>query len=148
MTGAPVPGGADTVVMVEHSRRGNGAVEIDRSVEAGQNICRQATEARAGDVVLRAGIRIDYSHVALAASIGRARLKVFQRPEIAIVSTGDEIVAIESVPSLSRFATRTPLRWPRRLLAPAVFPAICRLCAIRWTALARLWNGPSNRTWC
>ncbi|MGP8245007.1 MAG: gephyrin-like molybdotransferase Glp [Bryobacteraceae bacterium] len=98
MTGAPVPGGADAVVMVEHSRRRNGSVEIERDAQAGQNIALQGSEARAGDVVLRAGVRIDYSHAALAASIGRTRLKVFQRPEVAIVSTGDEIVPVESVP--------------------------------------------------
>jgi molybdopterin molybdotransferase len=98
MTGAPVPGGADAVVMVEHSRRRNGRVEIERGAETGQNIGMQGSEARAGDIVLRAGVWIDYSHVALAASIGRTRLKVFQRPEVAIVSTGDEIVPIESVP--------------------------------------------------
>jgi len=98
MTGAPVPAGADAVVMVEHSDRRDGSVEIGRGAETGQNICKQGSEARAGDVVLRAGLRIDYSHVALAASIGRTRLKVFHRPEVAIVSTGDEIVAVESTP--------------------------------------------------
>jgi len=98
MTGAPVPDGADAVVMLEHSRLRNGSVEIERGAETGQNICLQGSDARAGDVVLRAGVRLDYSHIALAASIGRTRLKVFHRPEVAIVSTGDEIVAVESTP--------------------------------------------------
>jgi molybdopterin molybdotransferase len=98
MTGAPVPDGADAVVMLEHARRRNGEVEIDVEAQTGQNISRQGSEARAGDVVAGAGVRIDYSHAALAASIGRTRLKVFQRPEVAIVATGDEIVAVDTTP--------------------------------------------------
>jgi molybdopterin molybdotransferase len=79
MTGAPVPDGADAVVMLEHARLRNGSVEIERDAETGQNICVQGSESRAGDVVLRAGVRIDYSHAALAASIGRTRLRLHRR---------------------------------------------------------------------
>jgi molybdopterin molybdotransferase len=98
MTGAPVPDGADAVVMLEHARRRDAEVEIDGGVQTGQNISRQGSEARAGDVVAAAGVRIDYSYAALGASIGRTRLKVFHRPEVAIVATGDEIVPVDATP--------------------------------------------------
>jgi molybdopterin molybdotransferase len=98
MTGAPVPDGADAVVMLEHARRRDAEVEIDGGVQTGQNISRQGSEARAGDAVARAGVRLDYSHAALAASIGRTRLKAFHRPEVAIVATGDEIVPVDATP--------------------------------------------------
>jgi molybdopterin molybdotransferase len=98
MTGAPVPDGADAVVMMEHAVRHNGLAEFERSAEPGQNISVRGCEAHAGDVVLDAGVPIDHGRIGLAASIGRTRLKVFLRPEVAIVSTGDELVPLECAP--------------------------------------------------
>ena len=149
MTGAPVPAGADTVVMVEHCQRRDGSVEIGRGAEAGQNICARGAEARGDDVVLRAGVRIDYSHIALAASVGRMRLKVFHRPEVAIVSTGDEVVAtIESTPEPFQIRNSNAASLAAQIARAGGLPRPCRLCATPWTALARRWNGHSNPTWC
>ena len=69
MTGAPVPAGADAVVMVEHTTRRNGRVRIDRSAEPRQNINPQGCEARAHEVVLHAGMRLDYTGVGYAGGI-------------------------------------------------------------------------------
>jgi molybdopterin molybdotransferase len=99
MTGAPVPAGADAVVMVEHTVRHDARVRIDRSAEPRQNINPQASEARAHEVVLDAGARLDYTGVAMAAAFGRPRLKVFRRPVVAIVATGDEIVEVHQPPA-------------------------------------------------
>lgn len=98
MTGAPVPAGTDAVVMVEHTRREDGFVEVP-SAEAGQFINPQGSEARAGETLLRAGQRIDYAGVALAAATGTTHLRVYVRPRVAILPTGDEVVPLEGVPA-------------------------------------------------
>ena len=98
MTGAPIPAGADAVVMVEHTRRENGRVLIDRSAEAQQFINPQGCEAAAHEVVLHAGKRLDYADVALLAAFGRPRVNVYRRPTVAIVATGDEIVEVDETP--------------------------------------------------
>ena len=98
MTGAPIPSGADAVVMIEHTRRENGRVVIDRPAEAQQFINPRGSEAAAHQVVLRAGKRLDYADIALLASIGHARVKVYVRPPVAIIATGDEIVEVDEIP--------------------------------------------------
>lgn len=99
MTGAPVPAGADAVVMVEHTVRENGLVRIDRAAEPAQFINPRGCEAAARQVVLRAGARLDYSHIALLAAFGHPRVRVYRPPEVAIVATGDEIVEVDETPS-------------------------------------------------
>jgi len=98
MTGAPVPAGADAVVMIEHTVRENGRVRIGLSAEPGQFINPQASEAAADQVVLHAGKRLDYSDAAMLAAFGRTNVKVYRRPVVAIVATGDEIVEVHQVP--------------------------------------------------
>lgn len=98
MTGAPIPKGADAVVMVEHTTRDNGTVKIDRSAEPHQFINPQGCEASAGETVLHPGKRLDYTDIALLAAFGRDRVKVHRRPEVAIVATGDEIVEVHEEP--------------------------------------------------
>ncbi len=99
MTGAPVPEGADAVVMVEFCTRGeDGSVVTDKVPESGANITPKGSEAAAGSVVLKRGIRIDYTTVSWLAATGQARVPVFQRPSVAILATGDELVEVESTP--------------------------------------------------
>jgi len=98
MTGAPVPAGADAVVMIEHTVRENGRVRIGLSAEPRQFINAQASEAAAHEVVLHAGKRLDYSDAAMLAAFGRTNVKVYSRPVAAIVATGDEIVEVHQVP--------------------------------------------------
>lgn len=100
MTGAPVPEGADAVVMVEHVERMGDSIHLaaGRTVRAGENIVFRGSEARAGQVVLAAGTVIEGAEIALAAACGRAELKVFRRPRVAIVATGDELVEVEATP--------------------------------------------------
>ena len=102
MTGAPVPPGADAVVMVEETRAADGQVEIDRAAAPGEAINSRGVEAAAGEVVLRAGARLDYTDIAALAAFGYARVPVYQLPTVAIVATGDEIVAVEDTPSASQ----------------------------------------------
>jgi molybdopterin molybdotransferase len=100
MTGAPVPEGADAVVMYEHCvRHDDGTVETDRIASGGANIVPAACEARAGQVILPPGARIDYTAVAWLATIGRSAVAVYARPRVAILATGDEIVGVAEAPA-------------------------------------------------
>ena len=99
MTGAPVPTGADAVVMVEHVTREGDLVRIDRETKKGQFINPQGSEARKSDIVIAAGTRLDYSSVALLATIGATRIPVFRKPHVALLATGDEIVEPNEQPA-------------------------------------------------
>ena len=98
MTGAPVPSGADAVVMIEHTAPAGESVVIRRSVAAGENVVPRAREARRGDEILAAGTRFGYAEMAIAAQFGHAHVSVFLRTRVAIISTGDEIVPVSAAP--------------------------------------------------
>ncbi|MCU1251169.1 MAG: molybdenum cofactor synthesis domain protein [Edaphobacter sp.] len=100
MTGAPIPAGADAVVMVEHVERADGTIRPVgvRTLRSGENIVRRGSEAKAGQVVLPVGTLIKSAEIALAAACGCASLTVFRRPRVAIVATGDELVEIDAAP--------------------------------------------------
>ena len=98
MTGAPVPPGADAVVMVEYTTRQNGRVEIARGVASGENVVPQGAEARQGSALLDRGVQLNDAAIALAATVGTSRLEVYKCPTVAVLTTGDEIVDLESTP--------------------------------------------------
>ncbi len=98
MTGAPVPTGADAVVMVEYTSRKGTQVEITRGTSTGENIVPSGAEANRGAKLLSPGIRLDHAGIAAAASVGRTRLLVYSKPRVALLSTGDEIVDIDVRP--------------------------------------------------
>ena len=98
MTGAPVPAGADAVVMVEHTERIAGRVRIARAAEPNQFINPRGSEAAANEVVLRAGERLDYSDVAMLAAFGHCTASVYRKPVVALIATGDEIVEVSQTP--------------------------------------------------
>lgn len=98
MTGAPVPDGADAVVMVEYSSGQGGVVTITRGVTPGENVVPQGAEARKGGLLLNRGLRLNDAAIALAASAGQSSLRVHCRPRVAVLTTGDEIVDLDSVP--------------------------------------------------
>jgi molybdopterin molybdotransferase len=104
MTGAPVPEGADAVVMVEHVTRlkdANGApcIQLDRAAEAGQFINERGAEARNGSVLIPEHTLLDASHIATLAMTGQSRVRVHTKPRVAILATGDEIVEIDATPA-------------------------------------------------
>src|SRR5882762_4135253 len=106
-TGAPLPAGADAVVMVEYTSLladqparspASKLVEVRRSVSVGENFVPRGAEARAGQLLLDRGRRLDHAGVASAASVGKSRVQVFRKPRVAVVSTGDEVVEIDATP--------------------------------------------------
>jgi molybdopterin molybdotransferase len=98
MTGAPLPHGADAVVMIEHVRRDGDRVIVDRGAEPGQFINPQGCEARAGETLLCPGKRLDFSDIAMLATAGVERIGVYAAPRVALLATGDEIVPVGQRP--------------------------------------------------
>jgi molybdopterin molybdotransferase len=100
MTGAPLPAGADAVVMVERARALDDkrvAIE-DRPPRPEQNILRRAREMKRGDTVLPAGTVLQPQHIGLLATVGRTAARVYPAPRVAVLPTGDEVVPISQVP--------------------------------------------------
>ena len=98
MTGAPMPAGADAVVMVEYSSQHGKQVKITRGVAPGENIVARGTEAQEGALLLDRGFRLNEAAIALAASVGKSQLRVYKRPRVAVLTTGDEIVNVGATP--------------------------------------------------
>ena len=91
-TGAPMPAGADAVVMVEQTAAEGTRVQILHAAAVGQSIGRQGADIKAGQVVMDAGVMLHASRVGALAALGRADVEVYAQPRVAILSTGNEIV--------------------------------------------------------
>ncbi len=98
MTGAPVPAGADSVVMIEHATVTGDQVRLQKALTAGQNIVQRGSEARAGEELICTGTRLSYAEMCVAAQVGAAQISVFVPPQVAILSTGDEVVDVSVTP--------------------------------------------------
>jgi molybdopterin molybdotransferase len=94
MTGAPVPEGADTVVMQERVSADNGHVQINALPARGANVRMAGEDIKAGEVALSAGVQLQPAHIGLLASIGAAEVDVLRRPRVAFFSTGDELCEV------------------------------------------------------
>lgn len=91
-TGAPIPPGADTVVMQEDTETGEGGVRIVRQPKAAEHIRRAGEDIRGGQTVLAPGTRLGPAQLGVAASVGATELTVYRRLKVAVFFTGDEIV--------------------------------------------------------
>ena len=92
-TGAPLPAGADAVVMVEETAKSDAAtIDIFAAAFAGQNIGRRGGDIAAGDRVIASGDLMTPGRVGALAAIGRVDLEVFAKPRVAILSTGNEVL--------------------------------------------------------
>src|ERR1700746_3054831 len=95
MTGAPTPAGADAVVMVEYTNVQGNRVKITRGVSSGDNVVPVGSEARQGQVLLAHGTRLDYSGIAVMASVGKQNsVPVYCRTKVAVLSPGDGAVDV------------------------------------------------------
>jgi molybdopterin molybdotransferase len=98
MTGAPLPAGANAVVMVEYTEPAGERVTIQRAVSVGENVVQPGSEARSGVGVLPRGRRLGAAELGLLATVGKSQVPVFTRPAVAILPTGDEVVPVEQRP--------------------------------------------------
>lgn len=92
MTGAPLPAGADAVVMVEDTARSERGVLVRRAVRPGDNIGLAGEDLRKGETALERGAVIGPAEIGMLAAADRARVPVARRPRVAVIATGDEIV--------------------------------------------------------
>jgi molybdopterin molybdotransferase len=92
MTGAPLPAGADAVVMVEDTERSGRGVLIRRAVRPGDNIGLAGEDLKRGDTALERGAVIGPAEIGMLAAANAARVPVVRRPQVAVIATGDEIV--------------------------------------------------------
>jgi molybdopterin molybdotransferase len=98
MTGAPIPPEADAVVMIEYTSRNKELILFRQPTTSGQNIVTAGSETAKGQSLLQPGTRLGYAELGLAAQIGATQLRCAKKPRVAILSTGDEIVPIDSCP--------------------------------------------------
>ncbi|HAH32151.1 MAG TPA: molybdopterin molybdenumtransferase MoeA [Elusimicrobia bacterium] len=92
MTGAPVPPGADAVVMVECTSERNGLVKFEKGIKKGANIALRGEDIKKGKKIFSRGIVISISHIAALAAVGRSHVKTGALPTVSLVNTGGEIV--------------------------------------------------------
>jgi molybdopterin molybdotransferase len=104
MTGAPLPPGSDAVMMIEHVEHKGDQVWLipSRSIKAGENLVERGAQGHAGDELIEAGGRMGAAQIALAAACGQACVEVHVRPRVAILTTGDELVAVDQEPGPGR----------------------------------------------
>lgn len=95
MTGAPMPNGADAVVMAEYTEKDGGRVKIFKRPEKGDHIRRAGEDVKDGQLVIKKGQLIRPSEIGMLASMARSIVSVYQRPRIAILATGDELVDLD-----------------------------------------------------
>jgi molybdopterin molybdotransferase len=99
MTGAPLPRGANSIVMNEYARIEGEYVAMEQAAREGAHFILEGQETRVGESVISRGKRLSYAELAIAAQVGRTRLVVAKKPRVAILSTGDELVAMDQTPA-------------------------------------------------
>jgi molybdopterin molybdotransferase len=120
MTGAPIPPGADAVIMVERTTNHGDQVTFNEVARAGQNINRRAASIAVGQKVLEPGEPLTAARIGLCAEVGAAQVQVHRQPRVAILSTGDELVEYTQQPGPSQIRNSNSL-----LLAAAVQETKC-----------------------
>ncbi len=138
MTGAPVPASADAVVMVEYTSRTGGNVEIRRSVSGGENMVPAGAEAKRGNTLLGPGTRLTPAAIAVAGSCGCHQPRVFRRPSVAILSTGDELVDVAAVPAANQIRNSNSYSLAAQVQAAGGVPVVLPIAPDELTQLRHL----------
>jgi molybdopterin molybdotransferase len=93
-TGKPIPKGANAVVMSENTEQTDGELEVWTPLTSWENVSREGEDVQKGDTAIRAGIRLKPQHIGMIAALGKVKLKVFSKPKVATLTTGNELVEI------------------------------------------------------
>ena len=101
-TGAPMPKGANSVVMVEYTHQRDESVEVRRTVTPGENVMAAGSDIMAGELVLRKGERVTSREMGIVAALGLEAVKVYRRPKVAIISTGNELLRAGQQPQYGK----------------------------------------------
>jgi molybdopterin molybdotransferase len=126
MTGAPVPPGADCVVMIEHVAVENGLVRLTapREIAPGENIIPAGAEALAGSVIVSASTRMGPGQIAAAAACGYTNVHVCAKPRVAILATGDELVEVAEQPQPHQIRNSNSYSLAAQVAACGALPVI------------------------
>lgn len=95
MTGASVPKGADSVVMVEYTEEIDGIVKIKRAVNPNENVRHEGEEVRNGEVALKSGVELNSASIGFIAELGVNKIKVYRKPKLALIVTGEELTGLD-----------------------------------------------------
>jgi molybdopterin molybdotransferase len=98
MTGAPVPRGGDSIVRVEDTEAAGETIRIRKADGAGSHVRKAGEDIHKGQIILEKGRRLTPADLGLLASVGRSRVKVYRRPTVGLISTGDELLNVEEPP--------------------------------------------------
>jgi len=102
-TGGMLPEGANAVMMVEYTEQiDDDTIEARRSISPWQNVAREDEDLKKGEIVLRKGHRLRPQDIGVLAGIGKTNIKIYKKPKIAIISTGNEIIPAESEPQIGQ----------------------------------------------
>jgi molybdopterin molybdotransferase len=101
-TGKPLPKEADAMVMLEHTKKIQDRIEVWTPVTPGENVSKRGEDVRRGEVAVEAGTRLQPHHLGLMAALGAARVSVVEKPRVAVLSTGDELVEPSRKPKLDQ----------------------------------------------
>ena len=138
MTGAPVPLGADAIVMVEYTSQRGQQVEVTRGVVGGENVVAKGAEARRGSTLLDRGQRLTEAAIAVAASLGKSRLQVYKRPRVAVLTTGDEIVNVDTTPGPTQIRNSNSYSLAAQILKAGGQPVVLPVAPDEPEALRKL----------
>jgi molybdopterin molybdotransferase len=138
MTGAPLPVGADAVVMVEHARSSGQHIEIQRRVEQWENVVLQGSEAARGTCVLARGKRLRAAEMGLLAAVGKVRVAVYRQPRVALLPTGDEVVPVEQRPQWFQIRNSNAITLSAQVTAAGGVPVQLGIAPDRMDALREM----------
>ncbi|HWP28561.1 MAG TPA: gephyrin-like molybdotransferase Glp, partial [Chloroflexota bacterium] len=117
MTGAPMPPGADAIVRVEDTARGEGVVLVYAPTRPGRDVRRAGEDVRAGERILPRGTYVRPAEVGMLAMLGRRRVRVIRRPRVAVLTTGDELVDVDEpltpgkIRNINLYSLIAQVRW-------------------------------------
>jgi molybdopterin molybdotransferase len=117
MTGAPMPPGADAIIRVEDTERGEGTVRIHVARQAGRDVRYAGEDVRAGDLILPRGTFVRPAEVGMLAMLGRRHVQVVRRPRVAVLTTGDELVDVDEpvtpgkIRNVNLYSIMAQVRW-------------------------------------
>jgi molybdopterin molybdotransferase len=98
MTGAPLPPGADAVIMVEQTEEHDGVMQVAHALQAGDSVHVVGQDIARGELVLPRGMVLGAAEIGLLATLGRVRIHVYRRPVVAVLATGDEVYEPDVAP--------------------------------------------------
>lgn len=97
-TGNPLPKGADAVIMLEHTRAMKDKIKVIATLTPGENVSKRGEDIHKGDVAVESGTRLQAHHVGLLAALDISHVDVVEKPQVAIISTGNELVELGKKP--------------------------------------------------